>query len=41
MYPVDDTAVMKVQAVADGLRALIQKHDMVELAGHLRGILRS
>jgi DNA-binding NarL/FixJ family response regulator len=41
MYTVHDTAIMKVQALAVGVRALIQKHDMVGLVGHLREILDS
>jgi DNA-binding NarL/FixJ family response regulator len=39
MCTVHDTAAMKVQALAVGVRALVQKHDMVGLAGHLRELL--
>jgi DNA-binding NarL/FixJ family response regulator len=39
MYTVDDTATMKVQALANGVRALIQRHDMDSLAVHLRELL--
>src|ERR1700676_4668800 len=41
MYTVHDTAIMKVQALAAGVRGLIQKEGMVGLAGHLREILGS
>jgi DNA-binding NarL/FixJ family response regulator len=39
MYAVHDTAGMKVQALAAGVRAFIQRHDMDGLAGHLRELL--
>jgi len=39
MYTVHDTAGMKVQALAAGVRAFIQRHDMDGLAGHLRELL--
>ena len=39
MYTVHDTAAMKIQALAAGVRAVIQKHDMDGLVGHLRELL--
>jgi DNA-binding NarL/FixJ family response regulator len=39
MYTVHDTAAMKLQALAAGVRAFIQRHDMDGLAGHLRELL--
>jgi DNA-binding NarL/FixJ family response regulator len=39
MYTVHDTAGMKVLALAAGVRAFIQRHDMDALAGHLRELL--
>ena len=39
MYTVHDTAAMKVQALAAGVRAVVQKHDMDGLAGHLQELL--
>src|SRR6202011_3689832 len=36
MYTVHDSAAMKVQALAAGVRAVIQKHDMDGLARQLR-----
>ena len=39
MCTVHDTAAMKVQALAAGVRAVIQKHDMDGLAGQLRELL--
>jgi DNA-binding NarL/FixJ family response regulator len=39
MYTVHDTAAMKIQALAAGVRAVIQKHDMDGLAGQLRELL--
>src|ERR1700692_4315958 len=35
MYTVHDTAAIKIQALAAGVRAVIQKHDIDGLAGHL------
>jgi DNA-binding NarL/FixJ family response regulator len=39
MYTVHDTAAIKIQALAAGVRAVIQKHDMDGLAGHLIELL--
>jgi DNA-binding NarL/FixJ family response regulator len=39
LYTVHDTSAMKVQALAAGVRAVIQKHDMDGLAGQLRELL--
>jgi DNA-binding NarL/FixJ family response regulator len=39
MYTVHDAAAMRVQALAVGVRAVIQKHDMDALAGQLRELL--
>ena len=39
MYTVHDAAAMKEQALAAGVRAVIQKHDMDGLAGQLRELL--
>jgi DNA-binding NarL/FixJ family response regulator len=39
MYTVRDTAGMKVQALAAGVRAVVQKHDTDGLAGHLHELL--
>ena len=39
MYTVHDTAAIKIQALAAGVRAVIQKHDMDGLAGQLRELL--
>jgi DNA-binding NarL/FixJ family response regulator len=39
MYTVHDAAAMKVQALAAGVRAVIQKHDIDGLAGQLRELL--
>jgi DNA-binding NarL/FixJ family response regulator len=39
MYTVHDTTAIKVQALAAGVRAVIQKHDMDGLAGQLRELL--
>ena len=39
MYIVHDTSAVKVQALAAGVRAVIQKHDMDGLAGELRELL--
>src|ERR1700726_918513 len=39
MYTVHDTAAMKVQALAAGVRAVVQKHDIDGLAGHLIELL--
>jgi DNA-binding NarL/FixJ family response regulator len=39
MYTVHDTAAMKLQALAVGVRAVVQKHDMDGLAGHLQELL--
>ena len=39
MYTVHDTAGMKVQALAAGVRAFIERHDMDGLAGRLRELL--
>ena len=39
MYTVHDTAAIKMQALAAGVRAVIQKHDMDGLAGQLRELL--
>jgi len=39
MYTVHDTAAMKIQALAAGVRAVVQKHDMDGLAGHLQELL--
>jgi DNA-binding NarL/FixJ family response regulator len=39
MYTVHDTAAMKVRALAAGVRAVVQKHDMDGLAGHLIELL--
>src|ERR1700680_1979484 len=36
MYTVHDTAAMKLQALAAGVRAFIQRHDMDGLGGNLR-----
>ena len=39
MYTVHDSAAMKVQALATGIRAVVQKHDIDGLAGHLIELL--
>src|ERR1700726_2662444 len=39
MYTVHDAAAMKVQALAAGVRAVIQKHDMDGLVRQLRELL--
>jgi DNA-binding NarL/FixJ family response regulator len=39
MYTVHDTATIKIQALAAGVRAVVQKHDMNGLAGHLIELL--
>jgi DNA-binding NarL/FixJ family response regulator len=39
MYTVHDTAAMKLQALAVGVRAVVQKHDMDGLTGHLQELL--
>src|ERR1700731_5134354 len=39
MYTVHDPAAMKIQARAAGVRAVVQKHDMDGLAGHLIELL--
>ena len=39
MYTVHDSAAMKVQALAAGIRAVLQKHDIDGLAAHLIELL--
>jgi DNA-binding NarL/FixJ family response regulator len=39
MYTVHDSAAIKVKALAAGVRAVIQKHDIDGLAGHLIELL--
>jgi DNA-binding NarL/FixJ family response regulator len=39
MYTVHDSAAIKVQALAAGVRAVIQKHDIDDLAEHLIELL--
>jgi DNA-binding NarL/FixJ family response regulator len=39
MYTVHDPAAMKIQALAAGVRAVVQKHDINGLAGHLIELL--
>jgi DNA-binding NarL/FixJ family response regulator len=39
MYTAHDSAAMKVQALAAGVRAVVQKHDIDGLAGHLHELL--
>ena len=39
MYTVHDSSVMKVQALAAGVRAVIQKHDTDGLVGQLHNLL--
>jgi DNA-binding NarL/FixJ family response regulator len=39
LYTVHDTVAMKVQALAAGVRAVVQKHDIDGLAGHLIELL--
>jgi DNA-binding NarL/FixJ family response regulator len=39
IYTVHDSAAMKVQALAAGVRAVVQKHDMNGLARHIRELL--
>jgi DNA-binding NarL/FixJ family response regulator len=39
MYTLHDTAAIKIQALAAGVRAVVQKHDIEGLAGHLHELL--
>jgi DNA-binding NarL/FixJ family response regulator len=39
MYTAHDSAAMKVQALAAGIRAVVQKHDIDGLVGHLIELL--
>jgi two-component system nitrate/nitrite response regulator NarL len=39
MYTLHDSAAMKIRALAVGVRAVVQKHDIDGLAGHLHELL--